>query len=238
MEMMFKKTLKNVALIGCISTLSIIGFRLIDRKLHPRHFLASYSQEGEDMILRRFIGKKNRGFFVDVGAHHPIKLSNTYHFYRRGWRGINIDAMPGSMQLFRKLRPEDTNLEVAVGKKEGEVTFYIFEEPAFNTCQSELSKGHSKVEKVQMRPLKEVLKENVPPGQKIDFFSIDVEGLDLEVLESNDWSLFSPQFILVECLKKETVEEALTTPVYCYLKNQGYSLAAKTKNTLCFEKNH
>ena len=58
-----------------------------------------YSQNGEDLILNRFLENKEKGFFIDVGAHHPIRFSNTYFFYKKGWSGINIDAMPGSMTM-------------------------------------------------------------------------------------------------------------------------------------------
>ncbi|MFA7355121.1 MAG: SAM-dependent methyltransferase, partial [Sulfurimonadaceae bacterium] len=73
--------------------------------------LKSYSQEGEDMILRRLFEQQPNGFYVDVGAHHPKRFSNTYFFYKKGWRGINIDAMPNSMELFNKIRPRDINIE-------------------------------------------------------------------------------------------------------------------------------
>jgi hypothetical protein len=74
----------------------------------------SYAQEGEDMVLRRIFEDQPLGFYVDVGAHHPVRFSTTYFFYRRGCRGINIDATPGSMDAFRRLRPRDINLEVAI----------------------------------------------------------------------------------------------------------------------------
>ena len=53
--------------------------------------LLSFSQEGEDLILNRFLGKKEKGFYVDIGAHDPKRFSNTNIFYERGWTGINID---------------------------------------------------------------------------------------------------------------------------------------------------
>jgi len=92
-------------------------FRLFLRKLLPigltewlrivldKYALKSYSQEGEDMILRRIFEDNETGFYVDVGAHHPARFSNTNYFYKRGWRGLNIDAMPGSMSKFKKYRP-------------------------------------------------------------------------------------------------------------------------------------
>src|SRR5580658_8816405 len=79
-----------------------------------RYFRHSFSQEGEDMILASFFEGKKNGFYVDVGAHHPKRFSNTHHFYIRGWRGINVDATPGSMKLFRRTRPDDINIEAAV----------------------------------------------------------------------------------------------------------------------------
>ena len=66
-------------------------------KFINRHYQKSYAQEGEDLILYRMIyGKIDKGFYVDVGAHHPKRFSNTYFFYRKGWRGINVEPMPGS----------------------------------------------------------------------------------------------------------------------------------------------
>ena len=78
------------------------------------YWLKSYSQEGEDIILARIFGKQQNGFYVDVGAHHPYRFSNTYFFYKRGWKGINIDAMPGSMKIFNKYRPRDKNIEAGI----------------------------------------------------------------------------------------------------------------------------
>src|SRR6187431_556967 len=105
--------------------------------------LKSYSQEGEDLILNRILEKKTCGFYVDVGAHHPKRFSNTYLFYQKGWRGINIDAMPGSMAEFRNFRPRDINIEAAVGAAK-EIPFYVFDEKALNTFDSNLAEERKK----------------------------------------------------------------------------------------------
>ena len=75
----------------------------------------TFPQEGEDLILSRMFDARSKGFFVDVGAYHPFRFSNTFLFYCAGWRGINIDATPGSMIAFDKFRPGDTNIECFVG---------------------------------------------------------------------------------------------------------------------------
>ena len=99
----------------------------------------SYSQEGEDMILRRIFENQENGFYVDVGAHHPKRFSNTYFFYKHGWKGINIDALPNSMSLFKKLRPRDVNIEQPISDNVESLTYYHFNEPALNGFSKDLS---------------------------------------------------------------------------------------------------
>ena len=75
------------------------------------------------MLLRHLLGSdKMDGFYVDVGAFHPTLFSNTYFFYLNGWRGLNIEARPGSKQLFDKLRPKDINVEIGVSRERGTMT--------------------------------------------------------------------------------------------------------------------
>ncbi|WP_373526227.1 hypothetical protein [Nostoc sp.] len=101
-------------------------------------FYFSHSQFGEDMVVRFLTNDSTLGFYVDIGAHHPVYISNTYHFYSKGWRGINIDAIPGSMDVFKVLRPKDINLELCLSPLEGEeIDFFIFDRPAFNTFCSQ-----------------------------------------------------------------------------------------------------
>src|SRR5262245_5522584 len=110
----------------------------IDRVLDP-YFVRSYSQEGEDLLLRRILNGQQKGFYVDVGAHHPMRYSNTYLFYKLGWRGINVDAMPGSMELFRKVRPRDINVEAAISETGEILKYYMMDDPALNGFVSEVN---------------------------------------------------------------------------------------------------
>ncbi|MBB5317218.1 FkbM family methyltransferase [Tunturibacter empetritectus] len=201
----------------------------------------SYSQEGEDMILERFLEQKQSGFYVDVGAHHPKRYSNTYNLYRRGWRGLNIDANPGSMTLFKQIRPKDINVEAAVSSAAQELTYYIFNEPALNTFKEDLAMDrvggiYSIIKKVNIttRPLWQLLDQYVPPDTKIDLLTVDVEGLDFDVLLSNDWRRYSPEFILVECFGSTTFEEISSDAAGHLLLSQNYSIVAKTMNTVLF----
>lgn len=204
----------------------------------------SYSQEGEDMILRRIFEQKKTGFYVDVGAHHPKRFSNTYIFYTRGWRGINLDAMPGSMRLFNKIRPRDINIECGVGESETRLQYYMFNEPALNGFSKPLSEQRDtsqanyhiiKTVPVQVRRLENILAEQLPPNQEIDFLSVDVEGLDLEALRSNNWEQFRPGFVLVEVLGS-TLAGIEQNPISRFLAEQGYEIYAKCKQTVFFRR--
>jgi len=209
-----------------------------------KYSLKSYSQEGEDLILLRIFERQKFGFYIDVGAHHPFRFSNTYLFYKRGWKGINIDATPGSMKLFNKFRKRDINLEIAVGEKEDLLTFYIFNEPALNTFDENLAKqrngisGYFIIQKIPVKvyPLAKILEEYLPKGQEIDFMNIDVEGKDLEVLKGNDGNKFRPKVILVEILSS-SLEEVFDNSTYTFLNENNYSLFAKTFNTCFFIEN-
>jgi FkbM family methyltransferase len=175
----------------------------------------SWSQEGEDRILSRIFERQALGFYVDIGAHHPKRFSNTYLFYKKGWSGINVDAMPNSMRAFNKARPRDINLEFGVGTKESEHNYYIFNEPALNGFSKKLSEERHYSEneyniikkiKVTIKPLSKILEKHLPNEQLIDFMNIDVEGLDLDVLRSNNWQRYRPKFVLVEALNSSLHE--------------------------------
>jgi FkbM family methyltransferase len=202
--------------------------------------LVSYSQQGEDMILQCLFQGQQTGFYVDVGAHHPVRYSNTYFFYLRGWRGINIDAMPGSMAAFRAVRPEDVNLECAIAEDTGTRTYYQFDEPAVNGFSGELSEsrdaaGHFRLIGKRSLPtvtLAEVLGTHLPPGRVVDFLNVDVEGLDLEVLRSNDWSKYRPKAIVTEDTEAHLIDDVGRSPVVRYLRDQGFKPCAKCVHSI------
>lgn len=191
----------------------------------------SFSSAGEDMILRHLVGSdKMEGFYVDVGAYHPMLFSNTHFFYMNGWRGINVEARPGSKKLFDRIRPRDVNLELGVSAEAGEMTYYFIGE---NSTMNSFSKdfleqigmaGEVKAEiPVQTLPLAGILEKHLPEGQAIEFMNVDVEGHDFEVLESNDWDRFRPKFIVVE----DEQVDARDSRIVQMMKTHGYEMCAQ-----------
>ncbi|PXV64121.1 FkbM family methyltransferase [Dysgonomonas alginatilytica] len=202
----------------------------------------SFSQVGEDMVLSRFFEKKLTGFYVDIGAHHPIRFSNTYKFYLQGWRGINVDAMPGSMIPFQQIRPLDINLEFAISGSSQNLTYYIFNEPALNTFSKEEADKKNGLRQyriidtrvIKTKTLKEVLDSYLPVGMTIDFMSIDVEGLDFAVLKSNDWNKYKPSIVIVESLEGN-LDEIDKNEIYLFLKEKGYEVVVKIYDSMFFK---
>ena len=202
----------------------------------------SFAQEGEDMILRRIFDQQDCGFYVDVGAHHPKRFSNTYFFYKAGWNGINIDAMPGSMALFNKERPRDINLEKPISSKKQKLTYYAFNEPALNGFSREVSEVRDgfnsyRVEftkDLETTTLEEVLSENLIDQQVIDFLSVDVEGLDFDVIRSINLDIYKPRVIVIEILDA-TLPEIFDSEIFNFLVSYGYSCYAKSINSVIFK---
>jgi FkbM family methyltransferase len=198
----------------------------------------SFAQEGEDLILARIFGDQARGIYVDVGAHHPRRFSNTCMLYRRGWHGVNIDAAPGAMKLFRIQRPRDVNLEVGVAATDEARDFYMFNEPALNTFDAERAHSLDKppyrieaVRKVPCRPLAAILRDHqIGP---IDLLTVDAEGFDDQVLATLDWEASRPRVVLTEQFSRDLsvlLESATTSAMHA----RGYRVIAKTFNSVFY----
>ena len=205
----------------------------------------SYSQEGEDLVLLRLLEDCDHGIYVDVGAHHPFRFSNTCLLYEKGWRGINIDARPGSMAPFRRFRPLDINLEVGINETTSRLEFFIFIEPALNTfdpgmAQARQAEGWALSHRVfvECLPLSTILTRELPRlgASAIDLLSVDAEGLDLNVLRSNDWGRFRPRLIVVEILGADLSFSARSETT-TFLSAVGYSPYAKLHNSVVFARN-
>jgi len=201
----------------------------------------SYSQEGEDILLRRIFERNAQGFYIDVGAHHPKRFSNTYFFYKKGWRGINIDPSPETIRLFNRYRPKDINLEIGVSDKSGKMAYFVFDEPALNSFDERLSLERAENTRYQIVAkrsvnvdrLDSILDKYLPQGMIIDFMSIDAEGHDEHVVRSNDWTRYRPRCLLVEVVG-EDLAGIMDSPLHQFLVAFDYKLFAKTLNTIFY----
>lgn len=199
-------------------------------------------QEGENIILERIFVKKKRGLYVDVGAHHPIRFSNTYNLYQRGWSGINIEPNQNVIKAFKLMRSRDVNLAIAISSFKNHCIYYKFNEAALNTTSLKIVKLREK------QGFKCIKKINVPTKtlnqifskyckrSSIDLLKIDVEGKELDVLKSNNWKKFIPKVIICELINVD-LEKLNKNNVYKFLKSKNYLLYCKLlQNGIFFHK--
>ena len=175
--------------------------------------MISYAQNCEDVLIRRFFADKKNGFYIDVGAAHPVLDSVTKYFYERGWRGINVEPSPALYEKLSQSRVRDINIQCAVSKQPGEIVLFDYPNSGLSTVVENLSENvltrkeqhdyfgvelsSAEVIRVPAKRLDSLLEEYLPVPE-IDFLKIDVEGAEHEVLLSNDWTRFRPKLILVE----------------------------------------
>jgi FkbM family methyltransferase len=204
----------------------------------------SYSQSGEDIIADYFFESINisKPVYVDIGANQPIKGNNTYLFYLKGGKGICIEPDITLIPSLKSARPRDIILNIGISTSvTSEADFYHFHGHynAWNTFSKEDADKKSnesgidyKISKVQLDTVGSMLKKyNM---EKVNFISLDVEGLDLQILKSIDFNIIRPELICVETIEfslNNTVKK--NNEITSYMLTKGYRVYADTNlNTL------
>lgn len=189
--------------------------------------LVSYSQNNEDILLWRALKNVEKGFYIDVGANHPVDDSVTKLFYENGWSGINIEPIPEKLEELKKDRPRDINLGCLVGTQRGIVNFYeIPEDTRLSTTDEDTAKRHTaefgytiKLHKRTFERLADICRDN--KAQEIHFLKIDVEGCEGEVIASMDFDYVKPWIIVVESTQPCS-DESADISWESTLKHAGY----------------
>ena len=192
----------------------------------------SFSKSGDDIQLMKLINQTQPGAYVDIGCWDPIKASNTYYFYLRNWKGICIDPNPVLKNLYKQFRPKDIFINSGIGSSNTYLDYYMFEESSMNSFSSDFVLKHKDtlkiINKVNMPlyTLEEVLERNDISKWRLDFFDIDAEGFDLEVLKTNNWNKFRPKIIVIE--SDLSIEEDTHSEITIYLQEHDYRLLGKS----------
>ena len=190
----------------------------------------TYSMDGEDLFIDNFF-KNKTGLYVDVGAYHPLELSNTYLLYKRKWKGINIDINSLSIEYFDFLRPNDINLNLGVARKNSTKMIYFQKNKSpLNTLNlmhaKKIFSNTFKQKKIKTKTLTNILDKTKFKRKEIDFLNIDTEGSDLEVLKSLDFKKYKPKLICVELMDHFGPDQKKIKKhkIYKFLKDKKYKL--------------
>jgi FkbM family methyltransferase len=218
--------------------------RLPFRRSADKDAQRTWSQTGEDVIIAFLLDQElhvEAPTYLDIGAHHPTRLSNTYLFYERGCRGVLVEPDPVLFTEIQRVRKKDVCLNVGVGLGEArDAELFVMSAPTLNTFVREEAErvaamGVHRIEKVVKVPLvppNQILAEHFQRGP--DILSLDVEGLDLQILQSIDYDRFRPTVICVETLTYADDLTAHKLPeIPAFLETKGYVVHADTRiNTI------
>jgi FkbM family methyltransferase len=179
----------------------------------------------------------SKAFYVDIGAYDPIRMSNTYSFYLNGGHGILVEPDHALCAKSRRKRPRDTVIEAGIGLERGTRTFYEFKEKTLSTFSEEDAEVAKKrgcpmigTREVKVMTFADVIAENKVTN--IDVLSIDVEGLDLEILKSIDYEKIHPKIICTETKRYDQDIPGDKTEAASFLKGKGYMLIYSLVNSI------
>jgi hypothetical protein len=200
-----------------------------------------FGQYAEDVLVRKYFpSDTTQGRYLDVGCYHPFRHSNTAFFWLKGWSGVNVDANPITVELFKKSRPQDTNIWAAVVPEESlEMgnSFVELEVPTVSEGTIGISgigrvRGASldtmgrptKLVKVPAKSINQILLEN--NLRELDFFSLDIEGFDTAIISEFDFDYCEPKMICVEDFS-DSFEELIQSDLTRLLQDRDYKLIGR-----------
>ncbi|MEO6453455.1 MAG: FkbM family methyltransferase [Ginsengibacter sp.] len=207
-----------------------------------------FSQMGEDRILHflfQSLGITNPTY-LDIGANHPVNGSNSYFFYHRGSCGVCVEADPTLAAQIKRVRKRDICLNVGIGVTESTAAdFYIFPNPytgwnTFSKEEAEFRKTnwhpYEKIIKMPLQNINAILEKNF--NATPDFISIDVEGLDFDILKSLDFNRHHPTALIVETLHYDEFNKPQKQQdLIDFVCSKGYSVYADTYVNTIFSRN-
>ena len=208
-----------------IDRLSILKKKIYSKK-------NSYSFGGSDLLIDYIFKSKKSGFYLDIGCQHPVSNNNTYLLYRRGWNGINIDLDSKNIRLFNLERPNDINICKCVSSDNSKKNLFFFHQGSpINSLEKKTIKDKSNytLKKIDTYTLNSILEDQ--KIRNIDYFNLDVEGHEIEILKNFDIKLYKPKVISVEFIdyqmkklefKNNNINRVFQSDLYKYFISNDY----------------
>ena len=206
-----------------------------------KNYFSSINNYENIIFLEKYFKNKKKGFYVDVGCFHPIRLSNTMFLHSKGWKGMNIDLSKKSIDLFKIARPKDINLNFGVGSK-NETLDYFYNKKAFpnNTFNIDFAKNFLKKEEIKKDTIEvktlRFMMENYSTEKEIDLLDIDAEGFDLDVLKGMDFERYVIDLIMIEVHHYDDKTKKIANEILNFLTKKNFKLVFGTYPGNCIFK--
>lgn len=217
----FKKPIDNTILyetINCTKKELEDFFNLDNCKLDPYCSINCKKEPITKRILE-YISQIQNGFYIEVGGYDGVFQSNTKFLEEEyNWTGMLIEPGPNTFLELQKNRPNN----ICVNK------CLVSNDYPFNTISGAFDNGPMS----SVNNMRNIENATIIDGNaitltklleyydinKIDFFSLDVEGYELEVLKGLDMSKFRPTYMLIEVYEKDK------EIIFSYLNENNYIL--------------
>ena len=204
----------------------------------------SFSSDGEDAILIKYLSKIRNGNYIDIGSHQPVKHSNTFLFYLLGWQGVCIDPLPSLEKKYKFIRGRDKFINAGLisskSKNNKELNFYYYKNNRDNSTfdpnmaqdlRVKYGREPSSVITVPKISVVEMLAATneffQTDNKEINLLNLDIEGFEMDILED----LFSSNaFPWVVCVEEigQTAQTLQTGDIYKLMTSNGYILGSRT----------
>jgi FkbM family methyltransferase len=203
----------------------------------------SFSNDGEDFVLFKYLAKIKKGNYIDIGSHHPVKGSNTFLFYLLGWKGICVDPLPSLKKKYRFLRKSDKFINAGVigsnSKTQNNLKFYYYKKHTDNSTfdskrveelNNKFGREPSSIISVPKISVSEILSYNkkyLIDNEELYLLNLDIEGFEIDILDDFFSLNIYPWVVCVEEIG-HTAETLKSGDVYQLMKKKGYMLGSRT----------
>ena len=210
-----------------------------------KFYFSGRTQMGEEKKLLTYFKKNYKGRYVDLGCFHPTRHNNTFDFHKKGWKGINIDLNPLTIDLFNFARPKDINLCAAISNDNKAKNLYF---SGNLSSQNTLEKKHTKwlksefgydskkfsTKRIKTQKIGDILEKY--KFYKIDFMNIDVEGHEIKILKTLNLKKFKIKYFCVEILTYDNFSKENKKKIINFFKKNNYKLKYISKINYIFQR--
>lgn len=203
----------------------------------------TFSHDGEDLVLRKYLAKIENGRYIDIGANTPIWGSNTFYFYLLGWKGICLDPLPNLKKKYKLIRRNDKFINAAVfgsqSKNQNELNFFYYKTHKDNSTfdpervkqlRDNFGREPSSiisVPKINVEEVMSTFKDFFEHSKEIHLLNLDIEGFERDILEDLFTQNAYPWIVCVEEIG-QTAETLESNEIYQLMKKNNYMLGSRT----------